>query len=267
MSGTVSVPAVGFVMASNSAIRVDLRGQLGKRASLVFAISPFPRLFVVNFFAARRPLIVERSSAIPPPIGPMPLVLCIYQGAVWKRVSDDSGVAAPHDDIAVCDWVGVETTRRTVEKHGAYHVPNIPSPKSCFLYLASPPSRTLQGEPAEWCPRSPRRIVCPISSRSSSVQNKNEVVGIVVGLHFHVNELLMARPSILLSLTVVLLARTSQLACASPAPFFTFLLSNLFTILLAESDVVRNRTLQRSWYACFHVSAQQRHLMSPWYRS
>ena len=73
--GASSALAVGLVVVLNSVIHVAVRGRLVERAPLVLVVSLFPRLFTDRLYATRRLLIVLRLSALPPSIGPMPLLL------------------------------------------------------------------------------------------------------------------------------------------------------------------------------------------------
>ena len=59
-----------------------------ERVPLVLAVSPFPRLFAIHLFTARRQLVVLRLSVLPPLFGSMPLLLFLQDGAVWQKVSD-----------------------------------------------------------------------------------------------------------------------------------------------------------------------------------
>ena len=81
-SGVISSPTVGLIVVLISAIRFAVCGRLVERAPMVLAVYVFPRLFAVRLLAARRLLILLRLSALPPPIGTMPLLLCLQDGAV-----------------------------------------------------------------------------------------------------------------------------------------------------------------------------------------
>ena len=86
---------------------------------------------------------------------------------------------------------------------------------------------------------------------SAFVQNE-EVVRFLAGLYLRVDEFLVARPAGLLSVSVVLLRQSLARQLSMPRSSGRFH-SKFLTVLLAEPDVVRTRTLQRSWFACSHL--------------
>ena len=131
ISGAISAPAVGLVAILNSVIRIAVRGRRVERAPLVLAVSLFaPFIYRSPFYTARRQLIVLRLSTLPPPFGPMPLLLCLQNGAVWQEVSDAPAVLAPHvavdvpgclhGDAAACNRLGVGRARRAVNEYIIY---------------------------------------------------------------------------------------------------------------------------------------------------
>ena len=54
----------------------------------MLAASSFPHVFAFLLFAVRHLLIMSTLSALPPPIRPMPLLLCLQDGAAWQEISD-----------------------------------------------------------------------------------------------------------------------------------------------------------------------------------
>ena len=64
----------------------------------------------------------------------------------------------------------------------------------------------------------------------------------------------MALPSSLLSVTAALLVQSLSSCIPIRWSIFCLLALDVLATLLAEPDGVRSRTLQRSWFACFHVS-------------
>ena len=98
----ISAFIVGLVVLLKSAICVAVYGKFVEQVPLVLAVSVFPYLFTVCVFAARPLLIVLRISALPPPIRPIPLPLCLQGSAVWQEVFDAAAVAAPHVAVGVC---------------------------------------------------------------------------------------------------------------------------------------------------------------------
>ena len=100
-SGAISAPAVGLAVVLHSAIRVAVRGRLVKRVPLVLTVSPFPLLFTVGLFPARRQLNVLRLSVLPLPFGPMLLLFCFQDGAIWQEVLDAPALLTPHENVCV----------------------------------------------------------------------------------------------------------------------------------------------------------------------
>lgn len=85
------------------------------------------------------------------------------------------------------------------------------------------------------------------------IQDEMEVVRVLAGLQHRVEQLLVARAPNFFCVTATLSVRASQAARPFSAPSSGRLPSNAFATLLAEPDVVRNKTRQRSWFAGVHV--------------
>ena len=135
ISGAISAPAVHLVVVLNLTIHVAVWSRLVGRVQLVLVVSPFPPLFAVHLFTARRQLIVLRLSVLHPPFGsgrcffPFRIVQsgwrCLtslqYLHRTSLLVSPASCIAMPRP-AAGLKWEGRE--RLAVDKHGMYHVPN-----------------------------------------------------------------------------------------------------------------------------------------------
>ena len=73
-------------------------------------------------------MIMLRLRALPPPTGPMPLLLCLQDSALWQEISDASAIVSPHasvdvsgylhGDATACDLLGVGRARKYVEEYG-----------------------------------------------------------------------------------------------------------------------------------------------------
>ena len=231
----------------------------------MLAISPFPHLPTFRLFTARHLLIVLRLSALPPPVGPMPLLIFLQNGAVWQEMSDAFAVAAPHfsvgmssclhGDAATCDRVGVGRTREAVNEYGVYHVSNLHQRKAPLLVAGV-------SHPLVLCRESLQNNVLVtlvvhrlshfLEKSTKSVQNK-KTSGSWPGPMFMSARFLWHALLASLARLLYFSFKASQATCPPPAPSCSFLPSNFLTTLLAESDVVRSRTLQRFWFACFHV--------------
>ena len=218
----------------------------------MLAVSPFPHLFAIHLSAARRLLIVLGLSALPPPIGPMPLLLCLQDGAVWREVSDAPAVAASHvavgvsgclhGDTAACDRLGAGRARKIVAVHGVCHMPNVHQLKVPFLLAGGLHPFLLYRENLQndvFVTLVMHFLSHFLEKVTASVQDVKYVVEILAGLHLLVDQLLVARPSNLPGVTVVLIVQSLPSCMSVPCSIFRLL---AFEMLDA-----------RSWFACFYV--------------
>ena len=155
-----------------------------------------------------------------PQIGPIPVFL-LQDGAVRRDVSESFAIVAlhitagvPHQlhgSDAACDRVSGDRARRVVDVHSVYHVPNVVQPEVPPLVAGGSYPLVLGQKGFVNDTLVPLVVYClyhSLEKVTAFVQNKKEVVWILAGLHLLVDEFLVARPSGLLSVAVVLLSQS-----------------------------------------------------------
>ena len=134
--------------------------------------------------------------------------MLLQKGAVLRDVSESFAVVALHvtagvphhlhGNAAACDRLSVDPARKTVVVHSVYHVPNVfqhkvPPLVECGSYPLVLGRKSLEND-----------VLVPLFVKCLShfpedvtafAQNENDVVGILAGLHLHVDEFRVARPT------------------------------------------------------------------------
>ena len=200
-----------------------------------------------------------------PRIGPTP-VLLLQDGAVLCAVSESFAVVARHvtagvpqhlhGNAAACDWLNVDRARKVVDVHNVYHAPNVVQPKVPLLVAGGSYPLVLGRKGLENDVLVPLVVYCLshfLEEVTAFVQNENEVVRVLAGLYLRVEEFLVARPSVSSVWTLYFSVRAFHALRPCPAPSPGRFPSNFLTVLLAKPDVVKGRTLQRSWFARYHL--------------
>ena len=103
-----------------------------------------------------------------------------------------------HGNAAACDRLSVDRARKVVDVHSVYHVPNVfqhkvPPPVECGSYPLVLGRKSLETDfivplIVKCQPHFPEDV-------TAFVQNEQEVVRMLAGLHLRVDEFLVARPT------------------------------------------------------------------------
>ena len=167
-----------------------------------------------------------------PRIGPTP-VLLLQDGAVLRDVSESFAVVAPHVNVGVphhlhgnaaaCDRLSVDRARKVVDVNSVYHVPNVVQPEVSPLVVGGSYPLVLGRKGLKNDVLEPLVVYCLshfLEEVTAFAQNEKEVVRILAGLNLRVDEFLVARPSGLLSMVVVLLRQSFPRQLSMPRSIF-----------------------------------------------
>ena len=135
-SGIICEPVVCIAIVLwmlHTALCVAVRGRLGNNTTAFCS----PRVSGCCFYVARR--VLRSLDLLSPLAGPKPVLLFLQDGAVLCGVSCSLAVGALHittvvprhlhGNAATCDRLRVERTRKVVDVHGVYHVPDVVHPE------------------------------------------------------------------------------------------------------------------------------------------
>ena len=151
-----------------------------------------------------------------PLIVSLPVLFCFQGGTVLFKMPNTLTIAAPHliavvpgclhSDATACYRLVIDKTRKVVNVHGMYHVSDVVQSKVPLL-VADYSHPLVSGRKSLENNVLVLLIVhcLPhfLESITAFVHDKNEIIGILAGLHFRVDQLLVASPSSLLFMTVI----------------------------------------------------------------
>ena len=152
--------------------------------------------------------------------------------------------------------LAVNEREKSVDVHSVYHVPNVAHPKVLHLIVGGLYPLVLAWKGLEndvLLPLVVYRLSYFLDAVRAFVQDKKLSRPILAGIHLRVEEFLVARPSVSSVWTLYFSVRAFHALRPCPAPSPGRFPSNFLTVLLAKPDVVKGRTLQRSWFACYHL--------------
>lgn len=216
VSGTITIPLVGLVAMLNTALRVTVSSWLVQRAPLLPAVSSCPWVSTSDLFVARCMLPVLQMNVLHPLVALMPLLLCLQGVAVMNEMSDTLATvtlhAAPvvhgclHGDAMAWDELVVRRAREIVGVYSVYHVSDVVKPKVSLLVAGASHHLILDRESLE------NDVLVPLivyllphflKKVGVFIQDKEEIIGILAGLHLRIDELRVASSSSLLLAAII----------------------------------------------------------------
>ena len=187
-----------------AAIRIAMRSAHMQRAQLISIYPLSSRLLILRF---RGEASAAFADVADPRIGSTP-VLLLQDGAVLRNESKSFAIGSLHvtagvphhlnGNAAACDRLSVDRARKIVDLHSVYHVPNVFQHNVSPLVECGSYHLVLGRKILENGVLVPLIVKCLShfpEDVTAFVQNENDVVGILAGLHLRVDEFLVQRPT------------------------------------------------------------------------